>query len=100
MIPLGSTNITLSKYSLLRIKDELASKKTLKDQKGMSQCSVILCPRLNLFEIGTMEERVLNYNVKDGPLASGRVIQVPNQRKICMSMWLNITAYTTILADG
>ena len=28
-----------------------------------------------------MDERVLNYNVRDGPFALGRVTQVPNQRK-------------------
>ena len=33
VIPLGSINITLSKYSCLQIKNELTSKKTLKDQR-------------------------------------------------------------------
>ena len=34
-----------------------------------------------LFETGAMEERVKNYDVRDGPFALGWVIQVPNQRK-------------------
>ncbi len=78
---LGATSIAMSKYSCQRIKDELANKDPLKEQRGISQCSVVLCPRMYLFDVGTMDERLEHFDVVDGPFALGRAIQVPNQRK-------------------
>ena len=77
VIPLGSTGITISKIYTNTIRNELVKVNTLWKQKGISQCAVVLCPKMHLY----LEDIMNDFDVVHGMFALGRVIQVPNQRK-------------------
>ena len=80
ILPIG-TRIKYSTITADIIDTKYAKKTQLNNQRGISQCSVLLSPSLYMYELGTVEEKMRNFNDIYGPFAMGKVIQVPNHRK-------------------
>ena len=57
-------------------------KKALKNQKGLSNCSGLFCPNVYLYQHYTVQAKAETFNNDKGPFALGKIIQVPNHRKL------------------
>ena len=57
------------------------SEKKFQDQKGIAQCSVLLCPRIYLNHY-TTNEKMKTFKEDEGPWALAKVLQVPNHIKM------------------
>jgi len=80
ILPIG-TSIKYSTITADIIETKYAKKAQLNSQRGISQCFVLLCPSIYMYELGTVQEKMRNFDDVYGPFAMGKVIQVPNHRK-------------------
>ena len=58
------------------------SGKKFQDQKGIAQRSVLLCPRIYLYDHYTANEKMKSFKEEEGPWALAKVLQVPNHTKM------------------
>ena len=58
------------------------NKRDLKDQKGLSNCSGLFCPNIYLYQHYTVNEKLKSFDDEKGPFALGKIVQVPNHRKL------------------
>ena len=57
-------------------------KKSLKEQKRLSGCSGLFCPNIYLYGHSTVKEKDKSFDNDRGPFALGKIVQVPNYRKM------------------
>ena len=83
---------SFSKVYTEDIKKSNQNKKMLQPQRGLSQCSALLCPNLYLYEHYTVDDKLKSYSDENGPFGLCKIIQVPNQKK-------NVNTYKILYAD-
>ena len=77
----SASKINIGDITEMNRKNNQSGKK-FQDQKGIAQRSVLLCPRIYLYNHYTANEKMKSFKEEEGQWAPAKVLQVPNHTKM------------------